>query len=398
MNPVGTITTGVIGQRWRASVTPWGAVEPWDGTAVLDWYVAADDRWHVPAKEPSVRQQRVDGTAVVETRVRIPQGDAVQQVYSVADGPGYTVMEIVNESPMPIAVAFDRADVCTERPVGDVPIQGIDLPSGSFVLPIGHRATARVAIAHDGAGRRQLPSGLPSARQVANGWITLTGQASQLTLPDASAAGVVAARCELALGCIAHGDDDAAGFLLGLAELARMGERLDPWLPELSQAVERLVRRPGWDVSAALDAAARVLHAAGEPRALGDLQRLRHHRMERIGGADTADPLEPPEGVRFIAWLERRLARDGAVLPGGFPPGWLGVNFDVRTIPIAVATTLSYAIRWHGERPALLWELAGEPVRLSAPVIDPDWSTTEPSGEALLASPPGADSTDVSFS
>ena len=33
----------------RASVTPWGAVEPWDGGERLDWYVAADDRWHVPA-------------------------------------------------------------------------------------------------------------------------------------------------------------------------------------------------------------------------------------------------------------------------------------------------------------------------------------------------------------
>jgi hypothetical protein len=397
MTPAGAITIGVIGQRWRASVTPWGAVEPWDGTPPLDWYVAADDRWHRPASEPTVRQQRVDGTAVVETRVRIPQGDAVQHVYSVADGPGYTIMEILNESPMPIAVAFDRADVCTERPISDVPIHGIDLPDGSFVVPIGHRATARVAIAHGPTGQRQLPPGLPSARQVANGWITLTGQASQLTLPDASALDVVTARCELALGGIAHGDDDPVGFLLGLAELARMGEQLDPWLPELGHAVEVVARERGWDVAAALDAAARVLHLASEHRALDDLQRLQQRRADQLG-VDPADPLEPPEGVRFIAWLERRLACGGVVLPGGFPPGWLGSNFDVRSLPVSAGSTLAYAIRWHGERPAILWEVTGQPVPLSAPAIDPVWRTTDPSGEALLATPPGVGRPGVSFS
>ena len=71
------VTTGVLGGRWRAHVTAWGAVEPWDGGPALDWHVAADDRWHSPRHEPAVRQRRLDGTAVVETRVRIPDGDAL---------------------------------------------------------------------------------------------------------------------------------------------------------------------------------------------------------------------------------------------------------------------------------------------------------------------------------
>ena len=79
-------TTGVAGGSWRADVTPWGAIEPWDGSPSLDWYVAADDRWHVPSREPAVRQVRLSGTAVVETRVRVPTGDAVQRVFSIADG------------------------------------------------------------------------------------------------------------------------------------------------------------------------------------------------------------------------------------------------------------------------------------------------------------------------
>jgi hypothetical protein len=53
--------------------------------------------------------------------------------------------------------------------------------------------------------------------------------------------------------------------------------------------------------------------------------------------------------------------------------------------------TLSYAIRWHGDRPALLWELepwpGSPPVRLTCG-LDPGWSTQEPTGEALLAPVP----------
>ena len=75
--------TGVLGQDWRADVTAHGSIEPWDGSARLDWHVAADDRWHSPADEVAVRQRRIDGAPVFETRLRIPGGDAVQRVWSV---------------------------------------------------------------------------------------------------------------------------------------------------------------------------------------------------------------------------------------------------------------------------------------------------------------------------
>ena len=49
---------------------------------------------------------------------------------------------------------------------------------------------------------------------------------------------------------------------------------------------------------------------------------------------------------------------------------------------------MSYAIRWHGERPAVLWEQDGPPVVLTSPSIDPAWSSPDRSGEALWAAPP----------
>ena len=150
------ISTGVVGQRWRASVTPWGGIEPWDGSPELDWFVAADDRWHVPRDEAAVRQTRVAGTPVTETRVRVPGGDVVQTIYSCADGGGMTVIEIANESSLPVAIAFNRRDVLTERPIVDVPIEGISLPAGAFVMPLGHRARIRVALAKLGAAIRSF--------------------------------------------------------------------------------------------------------------------------------------------------------------------------------------------------------------------------------------------------
>ena len=75
-----------------------------------------------------------------------------------------------------------------------------------------------------------------------------------------------------------------------------------------------------------------------------------------------------------------------------FPPtGW--ARGSRSTTRPTHAGELSYAVRWHGERPALLWELhprpGGPAVRLTAPGLDPGWSTEASAGEALLAAPAG---------
>jgi hypothetical protein len=77
------------------------------------------------------------------------------------------------------------------------------------------------------------------------------------------------------------------------------------------------------------------------------------------------------------------VVRDGALLPDGFPPAWLGQPIEVHGLPAGPATTVSFAVRWHGERPAVLWEVLGEPITLRSPVIAPGWSSRQSSGEAL---------------
>jgi len=71
------------------------------------------------------------------------------------------------------------------------------------------------------------------------------------------------------------------------------------------------------------------------------------------------------------------------------PLAWRGRAIDVFNVPVA-GGTLSCGLRWHGPRPALLWEasLAPEtPFRLRVPGIDPAFETTDLQGEVLLGDP-----------
>jgi hypothetical protein len=78
---------------------------------------------------------------------------------------------------------------------------------------------------------------------------------------------------------------------------------------------------------------------------------------------------------------------DSAALLVELPVEWRGQSLEVHDAPTR-AGRVSYAVRWHGARPALLWECE-RPIRLSAPGLDRAWSTTEPKGETLLAAPTG---------
>jgi hypothetical protein len=369
--------TGVLGGDFRADVTPWGDVVPWDGSPRLGWFVAADDRWHVPADEVAVRQTRVSGAPVFETRLRIPGGDAVQRVWSVADGGGRTLVEVDNASPLPIACAVTRRDVLTARPPADVPIEGIDLPAGSIVLPIGHRASVTVAIDHHGAGAATLPAGWATADATARGWVGLAERASRVGIPGV-ADRLVAARADVVLAGAPDVDDDPVAHLLALAELVRLGERAGDAADDVAVAVHAIARRSGWDVDAALDAAAVVLARRGEERAGRDLARI-------VAGRAGAPPPDAGDvnGIRAVAAIERRVVRGGRLFPDGIPAEWRGVDLEAHGLIAGPASTVSFALRWHGPNAAVLWDVEGAPVELSAPAVDPGWRARHRTGEAL---------------
>ena len=77
-----------------------------------------------------------------------------------------------------------------------------------------------------------------------------------------------------------------------------------------------------------------------------------------------------------------------------FPAAWRGGSVELHSLP-TVFGDVSAAIRWHGYRPALLWEFdraehCSVPVKVRCSAFDPDWSTTDRKGETLLAGTPEA--------
>jgi len=147
---------GNIGGRHEAIVDPRGLVTPWFDGWSLDWWIGADDRWHLPSREVAVRQRLIDDMPVVETAMRVPGGDAVHRVFGVQGGEhGLVVVEIENRSRLPFAVAL-AVRPC--NPEGLAVVERIDLHDDTVVTVDGRvalllpRRPARMAAStfHDG--------------------------------------------------------------------------------------------------------------------------------------------------------------------------------------------------------------------------------------------------------
>ena len=223
-----------------ALVDPAGSLHPIGSSWSLDWAIGAEDRWHRPAPEPTVRQRLVSQAPVVETACKVPGGDAIARVYAVATGGvdgDAVVFEIENESPVPfVAVLMVRpthplgvgsvASIRYEHPhvfvderptvlfdkraarwsTADAPHDALieategrarddtfvtvrsasGLATASFLVPVPHRATVRALLFPQVARRARpvSPTTVPSAGQVARGWEAHTAGAARIELPD----------------------------------------------------------------------------------------------------------------------------------------------------------------------------------------------------------------------
>ena len=397
---------GVRGAAWSAGVSAWGDLFVEDQER-LRWFIAADDRWYRPSRETTVRQREVSGVPVIETRIKVPGGDAVQRVYGVANFGGAIVVEIYNDSSLPFAVAFDRGDIATMREPSPTGVQGIDLPAGSVVFPVGHHATMRAAILINGDSR-QISAGelesLPSFEQVERGWLAALQISSRVDVPDLSWSSVLTSqRCKVLLSNsteLAESSDInlVVDLLLDRAERVRLGDKPAQWVDEVAVATERILKQCAktqsvqWFEERALLGAGMVLNRAGESRGLQDFVSVWSRLAEagRISDLALASP-EIAGTVRQIAWIESQLVaqrRDGVIeiCPCGIDKSWLGVNFECHKLLASPEHVISYAVRWHGEKPALLWEIDG-PVgaKVAASAIDRTFSSTEMRGETLLS-------------
>ncbi|MGB3411531.1 MAG: hypothetical protein WBA45_10060 [Microthrixaceae bacterium] len=82
---------------------------------------------------------------------------------------------------------------------------------------------------------------------------------------------------------------------------------------------------------------------------------------------------------------------EGPVILPSWSPHWFDKPVEANRVRTSWGL-VSYAVRWHGERPAILWEIEpavgassmAAPV-LTAPGLDPQWRASGWSGEALLS-------------
>lgn len=146
---------GTLACAERAVVDPRGLVAGPSAQWSVDWWIGADDRWHLPSREVAVRQRLVGYAPIVETAMRVPGGDALHRAFAVAasDGP-QVVIEVVNDTPVPFAVALVLRPY---TPAGPGQITTIDLDEArvivdgevALVLP---RPPARAATGNAGTG------------------------------------------------------------------------------------------------------------------------------------------------------------------------------------------------------------------------------------------------------
>lgn len=278
-----------------------------------------------------------------------------------------------------------------------------------LVWPLPH--TARMAVSASlGWGAFPPPSDLPDADAVRRGWQAHLDRGARIEVPDEGLArriernrrrwlgrtgrmetADVAELCELSVRLDHHGYHDDA--VLVLDEIAARWttdaptERLRAFavhhdLTGDEQAAFRFVEAVAEAVEAAARTAAevpvepveRLLIAAGQDRAAEDFRRL------GLGPAES-----PSGGLRAELVADHE---DELLVAPGFRPAWQGGPLAVYGLPTRFGS-LSYAVRWHGPRPALLWELdcrpGQKPVTIRAPALDGSWSSDEPTGETLLA-------------
>jgi hypothetical protein len=316
----------------------------------------------------------------------------VQHVYGARD---VVVVDVTNESPAPFVVALvvegaarlaveervvvvdGRPALVTTRPPARWAADALGGTEGlvtsgqassapfppradrgarlvaAFLHPVAHRTTLRAAIAltRDGIVDPALDlATLPHADDAARGWTAQLERGMRIDVPERAVQDAVdAARADV--------------LLAGQA-----------WMPDL--AVVAALEDWGFDAEA-VGAWGRL---PGRAR-----RRLRRRRATAARWDDVA-ALVRRGGAPLLSALRGVLVRedpDGLALAPGWPSHWQGLPLDVRDAPTRRGP-VSYSVRWHGDRPALLWEAPAD-ARLTTPALDPAWLADVPVGEALLA-------------
>ena len=360
---------GVLGAGARAAGRPRRGGSG-TATVTLDWWVGADDGWHVPADDTTTRFRRPGVAPSFETAVRVPSGDFVQRVYGVATPSGSGAIAVDFENASPRAV-LDR-DVPPDRSAGPGAARRVRRPSGRHtVLP--WRARRGSGPPGPTYARRCEP-GRWSHRKRRRGTRRSRSRCSCPRRTRPCCAPRWARRSSTSARSPIPTPSSAAGCASWNAPTPRRATG------PVGRGRRRRARRPV--------AARRGTGRGRRARRLG-IRRRSDRGWSRLGwrarrAARRRAPVATWNDVRaldaqrapaeFLLALRQVLAAetgDHVDLLPDFPPEWLGQAVAVHDLPLR-AGPLSFAVRWHGARPALLWD-APAGIELRASALDPQW-------------------------
>lgn len=345
---------------------------------------------------------------------------------------GQTAVELGRVPGGAAAVSDGRVwnEVRSGPPPGDCQASSREgLAAAVTVLPLARSVPLRVCLADGGA------SALGSPGEVAAGWQAMVARAASAELPDGTA--VRAWRRGIAASILAAGGAEPEAAARAAIVLDRVGlpDEADRARAMVADAVERSPPQPEVAVVALRALASRRLRAgrdSGLAERAGPLAAAAGDRLDRLTLEQAAAVLEAEapaaardahrllvetprdsgprpaagdglaaavrDGITFggdgLAGIEAALdclaaeAPDHLVALPALPSDWEGAPLDVRGLATRHGL-LSFSVRWHGSRPALLWELVTPTQRPSSTVavrcgLDQSWQSEAPTGEALL--------------
>ncbi len=307
------------------------------------------------------------------------------------------------------------SEIRRDPPTAAVSARGDEVAAG-LVMALPHRQTVKFGVVIEGTPR-SLPT---KVAEIASGWRAVTADALTIDVADADL-GVAWQRILGDLVVQAGSDDPVSAAetapILDIAGLDREADRARAAVVSFAEAGQlsgsaavaalralasrdlRIGRDSGLgelaDVlvagaSGSLDSftanqLARALET-GPPRAAADAERLAASADPTVVYQPSTRAAKAADRVLGTLIDDSRPSRID--LLGGILPDWFGRPVDVRGFG-TVWGQLSFSVRWHGPRPALLWERTAsrEDVELRCGGIDPSWSSVERRGEALLAAP-----------
>lgn len=333
------IPLAVAGARPLSYIDAAGYLHDVDGTR-LEWWILGDDQWHAPAATASLRQHAVDQTPVIETSIRVPGGDVVWRVGATVDA---VVLECENRAAIPVALGLALVD--HRNDVRDLE-----------VFPVTHGTTWRRAL--DDYTNRNVPE----LTSVTRGWQTLAGRGASIVMNDPTTDDALAvARVSL---------------LLHQGALIAQGKKADRGV---AAAVNNALERLGYEDEASdLRSACKLKPQRKGLPVVTDAPSAEWSSDPLTLFGDAARAAATVNAIRDSVVDDTAAALD---IAPGFADNWRGASVDITDLPTNHGT-LSFAIRWHGDKPALLWDA---PAPITARAIDATFSSSEPTGEVLLA-------------